>query len=1118
MISRLLRLVFLSVLLSITLSANAGITDLVAPTETNETTPGDSEAKLRATLEAQIAESRGEQKRLQNEVDQLARSIRDAPSIISVMRKDIEVVGQLVGRNKLDKLTLQQVNDRLAQMELQQHAIDLALNDVFQQLAKQQNIPTQAREKIAALQADIDNIEKRIQSLQGSADGVRALKLAAAESERDKLAALRKLNESQLDGYQKMLELYTANRDLLTAQLTAMKEVYGALHARFELLSKSEEARQQAAFAEIEQALSGMPQTVIDVAITNKKHNDQMILLQQALRETLAKDKEYNDVGQEIKQRFQVAQQQLEIGGYNRFYMEHVRYVNRILRPLLNETGDEASLHTALIEARSKQFTYDDLLRELRNHIERQKKIDRLLGKMTPEERARPEVTLEIQKLLTQRETLLEQLSETNGNYVVALTTFELSRKRLQSEERKFMSMLNQKLVWLHSSPPMSWDIGVSASKGAYTFFRVTPWAELPHSLNEYRLLHPVRTTLSFLVLGGLIYVRRRVLRRLAHLSQHIGRVGQDKFRYTLEALAVSLVAALPIPMVIAMLGGALMIQSPYQSFPFTVGDLLLRLSPLALMIALLPVMIRPDGLASLHFNWREQVLVVLRKQIPWFVAQLPVFALGMHVINNAGDQRNVFVFGRIMMVAANMILAFNCWSLLRPGTGLIETRNDYSFFDEHWRERFLWMPLLIGLPLICAVLVIVGYDFTVVFFARMFYITLFAGFGILLMHQVFTRWFAVQERQIALDRALAKRAAERSARAKEGLDIAGDGIVDMDVLDEINLETISERNRALLKLVAYSVFIAVLWQLWGDVAPALDVLDKYVLWSVTGIGDTGQLEEVPITLWRFLCACFVFMLTVVSGRNLPGLVEVVLLQRFQLEKSIRFAITTVARYCIFVVGIMLGSELLGIAWEKIGWLVAALGVGLGFGLQEIFANFISGIIIIIERPIRIGDAVTISGQSGIVTQIRMRATTVTDWDQKELIIPNKTIVTNQLVNWTLSDSVTRLVFPISVTHGTDVEMVIRTLVEVAQQHPYVMKSPPPGAFFLSFGEKLNFELRAFVADLSRRTTTVHDINMSIERRFRAQGIDFSARHLDVRLSRMPEDALNGANPGINDG
>ncbi len=1118
MTSRFISLCFLLCLLGLPLTSLAAITDIVAPTEPPSESPGDSEAKLRTSLETQIASAREEQKRLQNETEQLERSVTDAPNIIAVMRKDIEVVGQLLGRDKLEKLNLEQLSERLTQLESQQQALVLALGDIYQQIAKQQDVPTQAREKIASLQASLEAAEKRIQSLQNSGEGVQELKLQLAMSERDRLVTLRKLNESQLNGYQKLLELYTASRDLLTAQLGATKEVYAAVQARFDLLSNNEAARQQAAFAEIEQALAGMPQVVIDAAILNRKHNDQLVFLQLALRDIVQRDKQYSEVSQEVKQRYQIASQQLEIGGFNRFYMEHVRYVTRTLRPLLNEAGDEEALHVELVDARAKQFTYDDQLRELRNHAERQKKIDHMLEKLTPEESIRPTVTSEIQRLLTQRESLIENLSKTNGNYVVALTNFELSRKSLQSEERKFMSMLNQKMVWLHASPPMGWDIFLSATKGAYAFFLKMPWAELPLSFDGYRKANPVQTALAILVLVGLVYIRRRLLQLLDHIGQDIGKVGQDKFRYTLQALGVTLVAALPVPLTIAVLGVALMEYSPYQTFPYTVGELAVQLSPLSLMIALLPVMTCPNGLASLHFGWNERVLAVLRKQKPWLMLQLPVFALGIYIVDNASDQRDMFVFGRVLMVLANMILAFNCFTLLRPGTGLIDGSAAYSFFDVRWRERFLWMPLLIGVPVYCAVLGIVGYDFTVVFFARMFYITFFAGFGIYLAHQVFTRWFSVQERQIALDRALAKRAAERAARAKDGQDIAAEELVDLDVLDEINLESISERNRALLKVVAYSVFISVLWQLWSDVAPALDVLDKYVLWSMKGIGDSGQIEQVPITLWRFLCACFVLVITVVAGRNLPGLVETVLLQRFQLENSIRFAITTVARYCIVFVGIMFGSELLGIAWEKIGWLVAALGVGLGFGLQEIFANFISGIIVLIERPIRIGDVVTINGQTGKVSQIRMRATTVIDADQKELIIPNKMIMTNQLVNWTLSDSVSRIVIPVVVGRGNDVEMVIRTLLEVAQQHPHVMKSPAPGAFFVSFGEKLGFELRCYVSELSKRGSTQHDINMTIERRFRAQGIDMEPSFLNVRLSNMPEADLDVGHLPINDG
>lgn len=1088
--------------------SEAAISDLVTPAKANTEDAGDAEAKLRTSLESQITSMRDERDRILREADDLAAAIKNAPAMIDIMRKNNEKISSSSAPDKLDKLNLKQVADQMNALERQHRALDLSLNDIYEQIAKQQSVPAQAREKIAAIQGELDALDKRIQSLQSNTEGVNGLKRAAAEAERDRLVAQRKLIETELAGYQKLSDLYTASRDLLTSQLFALKESNRLLSERFDLLSKDEAARTQAAFAEIEQALAGMPKPVIDAAITNRNYNDQLIVLQGALRNASEQEKRLTDATQEIKQRYQVAQQQLEIGGYNRFHLEHVRYVNRILRPLLNEMGDESDLHATLLDARSKQFTYAERLRELRSRSERTAKTEKMLEKLTADERKRPAVATEYVKLLDLRESLFSELLQTNGNYVVALTNLELSLKDLRREERKFLEMLNQKLAWLHSSPPMGWDTLLVAPKGAYQFYAATPWRESFVSLDNYRRNMPFQMTLAVVVVLGLAYLGRRLRPRVKDVAPHIGKVGHDKFRYTLEVLVITLVLALPIPLVMALLGGAMMLESAYQSFAFTIGDLLVRLSPIALMMAMLPVMTGENGLARLHFGWSEQLLKKTRLQIPWLFLLVPLYALGIYVIDSAGDQRSVFVFGRVVLAFASLLLVWNCWQILRPGRGLPTKSENIAFFSVEWRDRYLWTPLIIGLPILSVGLIVTGYDYTAVLMTRMFYVTTLAGFAIFIAHQVLTRWFAVQERQIALDRALAKRAAEKAAREGDGTEAAGDGIVDVDMLDEINLESISERNRALLKVLAYSSFIAVLWQLWSDVAPALGVLDKYVLWHIKGVDDAGQIENVPITLWRVLCACIVMALTVIGGKNLPGLVEVVLLQRFQLEKGIRFAITTVARYCIYVVGIMVASELLGIAWEKVGWLVAALSVGLGFGLQEIFANFISGIIIVIERPIRIGDAVTIDGESGIVTQIRMRATTVTDWDQKELIIPNKTIVTNRLVNWTLSDSVTRVVFPVGVAYGTDNELVIRTLLEVAQQHPSVMKNPAPGAFFISFGDStLNFELRAFVADFNKRMATIHDINMSIDRQFRARGIEIAFRQLEVRVRPIGNEA-----------
>ncbi len=127
--------------------------------------------------------------------------------------------------------------------------------------------------------------------------------------------------------------------------------------------------------------------------------------------------------------------------------------------------------------------------------------------------------------------------------------------------------------------------------------------------------------------------------------------------------------------------------------------------------------------------------------------------------------------------------------------------------------------------------------------------------------------------------------------------------------------------------------------------------------------------------------------------------------------------------------------------------------MGLGFGLQEIFANFVSGLIILFEKPVRIGDVVTIGNLSGTVSRIRIRATTITDFDHKEIIVPNKTFVTDQLLNWSLSDTVTRVTLRIGVRFGSDLERVRELLFAAARENPRVLKDPEPQVFFLNFGE-----------------------------------------------------------------
>ncbi|NLX12411.1 MAG: mechanosensitive ion channel [Phycisphaerales bacterium] len=224
-------------------------------------------------------------------------------------------------------------------------------------------------------------------------------------------------------------------------------------------------------------------------------------------------------------------------------------------------------------------------------------------------------------------------------------------------------------------------------------------------------------------------------------------------------------------------------------------------------------------------------------------------------------------------------------------------------------------------------------------------------------------------------------------------------------------------------------------------------------------------------------------------------------LVRLPIDPGGRFAIAAILRYLILVIGFVLAFGMIGIHWSQIQWLAAAITVGLGFGLQEIFANFVSGLIILFERPIRIGDTVTVGEVSGTVGRIQIRATTIVGWDRKELVIPNKEFVTGKVINWTLSDSVLRISIPVGIAYGSDTTLADTLLRKVAEEHPFVLRDPAPTVLFKEFGESsLNFELFVFVGQLKHIMPIRNDLHRAIDTEFRNAGIEIAFPQRDIHI------------------
>jgi potassium efflux system protein len=302
---------------------------------------------------------------------------------------------------------------------------------------------------------------------------------------------------------------------------------------------------------------------------------------------------------------------------------------------------------------------------------------------------------------------------------------------------------------------------------------------------------------------------------------------------------------------------------------------------------------------------------------------------------------------------------------------------------------------------------------------------------------------------------------------------------------------------------------------IWSNLLPALDFFTEIALPITTHQMVDGVSAEMPLSLSDLLVGLVALAITLLAAKNLPGVLEITLLQRLPLDPGARYALTTLIQYLIVGIGVISAFTTIGFQWSSIQWLVAALGVGLGFGLQEIVANFISGIILLFERPIRVGDVVTLDNTTGVVSRIRIRATTIINYDKQELMIPNKEFITGRVVNWTLTDKVNRVIVTVGVAYGSDVNQAMSLMLEIAHENENVLDEPQPVATFEAFGDNaLTLLLRAYLGNMDNRLHTITTLHEAINRRFNEAGINIAfpqrdlhldtTRPLDIRLSRAP--------------
>jgi len=685
-------------------------------------------------------------------------------------------------------------------------------------------------------------------------------------------------------------------------------------------------------------------------------------------------------------------------------------------------------------------------------------------------------------KLRDEQGLLLQSGIKIYRRYIETIMTTRSENIALKTKTAEYMTLLNSRLLWIPSTTPLWTQLKQAIEQD-------TPWSERLANTPSTSLQWSNKWQLFLLAIPGLIILLKpRLLSLLKTLATNVGKVNRDRFSDTALALLISLLLASPGPLALGFLaaltsdGGALTEQI-HQGLKNAAG--------LWLLLNVFREICRPDGVAEFHFKWRLDIINVTRKNLRWLTLTLVFVSLFIPIADHPADGNSII--SRLLFSVSSLALAYVTHRVLWQ---LFLLRNHAP--RRQISLKYIIHALAVCIPLVLLGLSWYGYHFSALMIQNKLFVTACLMAALFILYSLILRIFSVVERRMTLERLRVKRKAEQAQNAnRQAADNAGEGMPESIDATEYDMDTITQQTRGFLGLLTGVAAIVLGWELWAEILPALSILNNIELWHVTG--DNPAMGDKAITLADGIIAIIMMTLTYLGARNLPGILEISILRKLQLEAGSSYAITTVVKYIIVMVGIIVSLNIIGAQWSKLQWLVAALGVGLGFGLQEIVANFVSGLLILFERPIRVGDTVTVGNHTGTVTRIRIRATTLTDWDRKEQIIPNKTFITEQLTNWTLSDSITRQIIKVGVAYGSDVIAVHKLLSKVIEDNRRITKDPPPSVFFVGFGDSsLNFELRVFVPSMLDIMPLIHEIHVEIEATLRKHEIEIPFPQRDI--------------------
>lgn len=764
-------------------------------------------------------------------------------------------------------------------------------------------------------------------------------------------------------------------------------------------------------------------------------------------------------------------------------------------------------------------------------------------------------------QLIRQRRVLYEDLYNTLSDSLTTANELRNKYTELQSKGQRVRALINDHLFWLTSNQGISLDFFMGLLPNLREQSRELLDYLQGDFLEPENLINYLKLFVPFVLLGLLSFSTRNYFRR--HNDALALRLDKDTDSYFVTPLAIFNHIFLIIPRVcLITILGSVVIFITLDQFADQIR-LTCFLSLHVFCFLYMRHIMEPNSLEQRHFAVPPERLANSRMILDqiWYISIPMLTIANMREIEPAKIPSDTIGY-LLMLLGFIYLTVFAC----------IQTKNIITRTGARMSFIALALAGILT-PLTISLMLALGYYYTVIQLLNRVAITLYLGFLYFILSQTLRRELHVAEnkltdylKHLALKEQFAsfslnkanvppgsanqeknKNSANSGTRSSSWFGRSGNKRNDSEQSSRFNftsrlfsnslqdsesssarkgtnislranesprisatrLELISNRVFKLFNTFLMLIFLYFMYYQWNDLAGVLDYLNQIYLWQNTEVVD-GKTVVSTLSLKDVLLSILIVVVTILLNRNIPMLIErVTLLRASNSAKSISYTLRLISSYLIIALGTIFAASALGISWDQLQWLVAALSVGLGFGLQEIFANFVSGIIILFERQIRVGDIVTLDGLSGTVSKIRIRATTIVSFENMEVVIPNRQFITTALTNWSLSNTITKIEFTIGIAYGSDINKAKDLLRGILRRCRDISRVQQPTVYVKSLdASAITIMCEVYVNEIGKRKAVFDFLSIEALRVFDENNIEVPFDQMDVTIRNLDTEQI----------